>query len=134
MAINPLTIKLFLALMKKIKPGEEFALHDTVYTYSVNEGRVSIKAIRKVNTKATNSFTPPTLEEVISFFNEKGYNEIGAKKAFDYYSAGDWRDGKGNQVKNWKQKMLGVWFRDEYKTVEVKKEKKVSNFFMKDED
>lgn len=120
--------------LKKIKPGEEFALYDTVYTYSVNEGRVIIKAIRKVNTKATNSFIPPTLDEVKTFFKEKGYNEIGAKKAFDYYSAGDWKDAKGNQVKNWKQKMLGVWCRDEYKLQEVKKEQKVSNFFMKDED
>ena len=36
-----------------------------------------------------------------------------AEKAFNYYEAGDWKDSNGNQVKSWKQKMQGVWFKDE---------------------
>jgi len=60
-------------------------------------------------------FTPPTLPEVLAYFREKGYSEHAGKKAWDYYDAGQWKDSKGNQVKNWKQKMQGVWFKDEHK-------------------
>src|SRR3990172_6930193 len=37
-------------------------------------------------------------------------------KEFKYYETGDWKDDKGNQVKNWKQKMQSVWFKEENKT------------------
>lgn len=60
-------------------------------------------------------FVPPTLDEVKEYFKEKGYSAAGAQKAFDYYSVADWADGRGNKVKNWKQKMLANWFKDEYK-------------------
>lgn len=60
-------------------------------------------------------FQPPTLQEVISYFKERGYNAIGAKKAFDYYESNDWHDSKNNPVKNWKQKMIANWQTSEYK-------------------
>jgi hypothetical protein len=43
-----------------------------------------------------------------------------AKRAFDYYDVANWKDSKNNQVKNWKQKMRGVWFKDENKEAEQK--------------
>lgn len=51
------------------------------------------------------SFTKPTLQDVQDYCKERN-NNVDAKKFFDYYSAGDWKDAKGNQVKNWKQKLL----------------------------
>lgn len=57
----------------------------------------------------------PKLEEVIDYFKTNGFSEAAAKKAFEYYQSGNWHDSKGNQVKNWKQKMQGVWFKDENK-------------------
>jgi len=60
-------------------------------------------------------FTPPTFEELKSYFLQNGYSIQSARKAFDYYEAAKWKDSKGNQVKNWKQKMIGVWFKDENK-------------------
>jgi len=51
----------------------------------------------------------PTLDEVISYFIEKGSTEEQAKNAFEYYAVADWKDSRGKQVKNWKQKMLAVW-------------------------
>lgn len=65
--------------------------------------------------KEAAKFTPPPIEDVIDFFIEKGYSEIAAKKAFNYYSVANWSDSKGNKIKNWKQKMIGVWFKDENK-------------------
>jgi hypothetical protein len=60
-------------------------------------------------------FTPPTFEELKSYFLQNGYSIQSARKAFDYYEAAKWKDSKGNQVKNWKQKMIGVWFKEENK-------------------
>jgi len=60
-------------------------------------------------------FIPPTLEEVKNFFEEKGYSEIGAIKAFNHYDLAGWHDTNGKPVLNWKQKMNTVWLKDEYK-------------------
>lgn len=95
--------------MKKIKPGEEFALGNSVYTYSINEkGNVVITPMKalKGKLKKSKEFIPPTIEEVKAYFASKGYSEAGAIHAFEYYSSGDWTDSKGNPVINWKQKML----------------------------
>lgn len=53
---------------------------------------------------------PPTIFEVMNFFEENGYTEFSAKKAFECYDENDWHDTKGNSVKNWKLKMRNVWF------------------------
>jgi predicted phage replisome organizer len=50
-------------------------------------------------------FVPPTLEEVESYCKERN-NSVDAKAFYDYYSAGEWKDSKGNPVKNWKQKLI----------------------------
>ena len=76
-------------------------------TVTVNE---TIKEKRVVN-----KFTAPAELEVITYFIENGYNEITAKKAFKYYETGEWKDSSGKQVRNWKQKMQSVWFKEENK-------------------
>jgi uncharacterized protein YdaU (DUF1376 family) len=60
-----------------------------------------------------NIFICPTISEVTEYFQENGYTEAAAVKAWNYYEAGNWKDSKGDQVKNWKQKMQGVWFKPE---------------------
>lgn len=57
----------------------------------------------------------PKIEDVISYFQEKGYTVEAAKRAFDFYDVNQWNDSKGNKVLNWKQKMISVWFKDEHK-------------------
>ncbi len=57
----------------------------------------------------------PALNEVIEYSPTHGDSEQLAAKAFNYYSVADWKDGKGKQVKNWKQKMQSVWFKPENK-------------------
>jgi len=57
----------------------------------------------------------PTIFEVELYFKENGYTKDSAVKAFHYYSENNWKDSRNNQVKNWKQKMQGVWFKDENK-------------------
>lgn len=80
----------------------------------------AIKESKGKETKLNKSivFTPPILEDVLSYFKDNGYSEISAQKAFRYYNDANWMDSKGNKVKNWKQKMQGVWFKDENKQIE----------------
>ena len=70
-------------------------------------------SVIKINTKV---FIAPTPEDVIKYFKENGYDENLASRAFKYYDTANWKDSKGKQVKNWKQKMQGVWFKEENKT------------------
>lgn len=60
-------------------------------------------------------FVPPSLDEMRHYFDEKGYTQEAAEKAFNYYTELGWVDSKGNRVKNWKLKCINVWFKPEYK-------------------
>lgn len=67
----------------------------------------------KENKENSKEFAPPILNEVIDYFKENNYTEIAAKKAFEFYSVANWHDSNGKPVKNWKQKMLSIWFKPE---------------------
>ena len=66
------------------------------------------------------SFMPPKLEEVEAYCRERN-NYVDAKRFFDYYSAGNWKDKDGKPVKNWKQKMIANWERNATKPIEKKR-------------
>lgn len=65
--------------------------------------------------KSKKTFEVPSIDEVKKYFEENGYTEISANSFYQYYSVADWKDGKGNKVKNWKQKAIAVWFKPENK-------------------
>lgn len=67
--------------------------------------------------KKPSVFKKPRLSDVIDYFKENGYTDDSAEKAFMYYEEANWHDAKGDKVKNWKQKMRGVWFKPENKKV-----------------
>lgn len=69
--------------------------------------------------KSKKTFTPPTEKAVIDYFDERGYTEEAAKLAYEFYAVADWIDSRGCAVKNWKQKMLSVWFKPENKKADV---------------
>jgi hypothetical protein len=52
-----------------------------------------------------NVFTPPTLEEIKAYCQERK-NDVDAKQFFDYFQAGHWIDSEGKPVRNWKQKLI----------------------------
>ena len=82
---------------------------------------IAKRATTKDNSKDTlkdskaKKFTPPNVYQVIQYFLDNGYTEESARKAFNYYKEGEWKDSSGKQVKSWKQKMIGVWFKPENK-------------------
>jgi hypothetical protein len=72
-------------------------------------------AIREDKRREKKVIYTPLIDEVILYFNDNGYTKESAVKAFNYYQENNWKDSRNNQVKNWKQKMQGVWFKDENK-------------------
>jgi len=73
------------------------------------------KKDNKVNKekKVNKVFIPPTQIEVENYFAENGYSKESAVNAFKYYDISGWVDSRGAKVRNWKQKMLSVWFKEE---------------------
>lgn len=50
-------------------------------------------------------FTAPTYEDVLEYAKSRNREDL-ARKFYDYFTAGNWVDSKGNKVKNWKQKFI----------------------------
>lgn len=80
-----------------------------------NNSDVQIRKESKGKERRRKIYTPPTEVEVIKYFSENGFNQELAKRAFKFYQEANWHDSNGNQVKNWKQKMQGVWFKEDNK-------------------
>lgn len=81
-------------------------------TISKAQGNVDVNVYANVDEECklkskseSKRFIAPTLEEVKNYCKERN-NSVNPQKFFDYYSAGNWKDAKGNSVKNWKQKLL----------------------------
>jgi hypothetical protein len=110
---------------------EKFKLHQKIdrptdsklsIYYSTNTRRIldeystlERKGKERKGTGKGKEFIPPDVDEVILYFKENGYDEKTALKMFKSYSVADWVDSKGNKIKNWKQKAINVWFKDENK-------------------
>ena len=85
----------------------------------VNEYKVftelkeNIEPQKEKKEKKQKEFTTPTIEEVKEYFESRNLLESTAQRFYDYYTAGCWKDGKGNRIKNWKQKVIAVWDKPE---------------------
>lgn len=67
----------------------------------------------------------PLFLEFENYFLENGFSSVYARKVYDYYeptknNLNQWFDSKGELVRNWKQKVRGVWFKDEMRLTEDK--------------
>lgn len=114
--------------MIKIPNNTEFIGGGRVWIFEEIEGKITLRNLRAAG--KSKEFIPPTLDEVKEFFKDRGYTEESAIKFHDYYSLGNWKDGKGSQVKNWKQKSISVWFRDEHKIKDKPKQSDADSKFL----
>jgi len=73
------------------------------------------KGKEKKERKESKVFKKPTLIDVVEYFKINGYDNSLAERAFNFYDCAEWKDSNGNEVRNWKQKMQGVWFKPENK-------------------
>lgn len=91
----------------------------------IEGGKSRVKITPEIRDKSKeirvkNTFIPPTLEEVTEYCSERK-NNVDPKKFYEYYSVANWKDAKGNPVKNWKQKMIANWEKDKPKEEEKPK-------------
>ena len=93
------------------KKGQSIVQKCPMDSAEMSNGKVeNVRPIPNINTdikpnKKPNIFVPPTLEEIEAYCRDR-QNGVDAKRFYDYYSAGNWVDAKGNKVKNWKQKLI----------------------------
>ena len=88
--------KVDIGCKQSIHEGCKESLHNNDNIYNNNKKHSVIR------------FVPPALDEIEQFCKERG-NGVDAKRVFDYYSSANWKDGRGNPVRNWKQKIIAVW-------------------------
>ena len=90
---------------------------------SIDKNRLDKNSIYdgKSMVKNTKKFVPPTLQEVRDYCQERN-NNVDYKKFYEYYSIANWKDSKGNPVKNWKQKMIANWEKENKQQSNQKRE------------
>lgn len=95
--------------------NEEYLLSNNsvgIPMVDTDKNRIDKNRIDK-NISSKERFKKPTLEEVEAYCKERG-NKVNPKKFYDFYETGNWKDSKGNQVKNWKQKVI-TWEKENKK-------------------
>lgn len=112
----------------KVKDSKENEIKEYNNTDSPTESSDNVDALDAPPTDTPKDVCKnnkrPTIDLVIDYFVKNGYSEKAAVAAFEYYEAGTepgqiyWRDSKGNEVRSWKQKMRGVWFKEENKVAD----------------
>lgn len=106
--------------MKTIDFEEEFSIAGQVWCFQKTETGMKLIHLRKKGGRQ--SIAIPTVDEVVKFFEEKGYPSQLGREFHEYYEAGDWKDKNGTPVKKWKQKALSVWMKPERKVQPKKKD------------
>lgn len=102
--------KLSDGLDKIVRPVGQNCPTNTINNNITNKDILSIDTKSAKKPRAKKEFVPPTLDEVREYARSRNSN-IDVSFFYDYYNAGHWVDGKGNPVKNWKQKFL-TWERN----------------------
>jgi hypothetical protein len=104
-----------------IKDSQLTVIKELTNSYGNGNGNGNGNGKKEEKSERKETFIPPVIEEVIVYFTDNGYSKEAGEKAFNYYSLANWHDSKGNKIKNWKQKMNGVWFKEENKPKPEKK-------------
>lgn len=98
------------------RKSKDTTAHATAYATAMPLENEDVNKNINKKIKEKDKFVAPTLPEVIAYFEANGYPSTHATHVFNYYADANWRDAKGQPVRNWKQKMRGVWFDEKYKT------------------
>jgi hypothetical protein len=86
-------------------PSKNYESESQKLRQSNTGNNTSTNTTRKRESTKRKPFVPPTLEEVEKYCESRN-NAVNARKFFDYFTASDWVDAKGNPVRNWKQKII----------------------------
>lgn len=110
----------------QLQIDEKGAYTSNVYTEYVYTGKDRIGKDR-----IGNKYIAPTLEEIQAYCTQRN-NNVDAQKFYDYYTRNDWKDSKGNKVKNWKQKVI-TWEKHDSAPVKTDDYKPMTEDKMSDE-
>ena len=91
-----------------LQPGSNVEPQYSLGKYSIDEG--SKDKGSKEDKPPLARFTPPTVEQVSEYIQEKGYS-VDAERFVDYYTSNGWMVGK-NKMKDWKA-AVRTWNRKE---------------------
>lgn len=80
--------------------GETPRNSESLRTDKIRLDKKRIDKSKEDNKNTSGRFTPPTLEEVISYCSERK-NTVDANKFFNHYESTGWMRGK-NKIKDWK--------------------------------
>lgn len=82
---------------------------------NAKENNISINNINinNIREKREKKKARPSLQEIQAYVREKKLL-VNAEQFYDYFEAGNWKDSKGQPVRNWKQKIL-TWNKFESK-------------------
>lgn len=86
---------------------------DTTVTVTDTDNNISNTNNRDTINNNSNIYRP-TVEDIKKYCEERG-NNVDAQQFYDYYEVNDWKDSKGKPVKNWKQKLIANWEKNEKK-------------------
>ena len=93
-----------------IEREQKRRLNSTNRAHYVDESKTNLhlttnqepETINQKDNKAQQRFTPPTHQEALQYFQEKGFNNpVEASKFVDFYEMKGWMVGK-NKMKDWK--------------------------------
>lgn len=102
--------------------GKKSALKRAEFKQRFNNGSTTVQPIstkkRRRKEEEEENKNEIRIEDIKLYFFENGYSHLAAQRFFDYYSVANWKDSKGNKVKNWKQKAQAVWFKPDNKIVD----------------
>lgn len=97
--------------LKPEKPNVENPLVENPVVENPAQYNTKESNTNKSNTKRYR-FTPPTVEEVQEYVNEKGY-KVNAQRFVDYYSSKGWTIGRNSPMKNW-QAAVRTWASNDF--------------------
>jgi len=89
-----------------------------------DESKKTSRESRESREKSGNRFSIPTLEEIKSYIEEKGFSKVDAGTFFDYYESNGWMVGR-NKMKNWKAS-ISRWERTERDKAPAQEDKKAA--------
>jgi hypothetical protein len=87
--------------------------NENIYIESSNN--ISNNSEKENTKRKRKEFVAPSKDEMMDYAAEKGFDRSVGAQAWEYYSVADWKDAKGDQVLNWKQKMIASWFKNAQK-------------------
>ena len=104
---------------------------DTMDTVCIQSGYNLDTQDRIGKDRIGNKYIAPTLEEIQAYCKQRN-NNVDAQRFYDYYTRNDWKDSKGNKVKNWKQKVI-TWEKHDSAPVKTDNYKPMTEDKMSDE-